>query len=156
MHATFKNSGLARLYLWVTKAKYTMGIFFVAFVVVYLFFGLVSEGALVTLDFFTALEMVFACFFIGLLQQIIIPMGRLNRSRCALWIVSGVLITLVFSLVFRWFERFPLWCFILFMIFMALGMGAIILGYYLELNRETQRLNRGLEQFQQQKSKKEI
>ena len=156
MNDTFKNSGLARLYLWVTKAKYTMGIFFVAFVVVYLFFGLVSERALVTLDFFTALEMIFACFFIGLLQQIIIPMDRLNRSRCALWIVSGVLIALIFSLFFGWFEGFPLWCFILFVIFIAMGMGAVILGYYLDLNRETQRLNRGLEQFQKQKLKKEI
>jgi hypothetical protein len=148
MHDKIKNSGLARLYLWVTKAKYTMGIFFVGFVIVYLFFGLVSGGALVTLDFFTAVEMVFACFFIGLSQQIIIPLDRLNRSRCALWILSGELITLVFSLVFRWFERFPLWCFISYMIFIALGMGAVILGYYLELSRETQRLNRGLEQFQ--------
>lgn len=150
-----KNSGFARLYLWTAKAKYTMGIFFVAFVFVYLLFGLISEGPAVTLDFFTAVQMVFACFFIGILQQAILPVEKLSRSRCILWVASGVAVTLVFSLVFKWFAQFPLWCFIVFTVFIAIGMVAMIAGYYLELHRETKRLNRSLEQYQKRNLKTE-
>lgn len=151
----FKNSGFAKLYLWTTKAKYTMGIFYVAFVMFYLLFGLISEGPAVTLDFYTAIQMVFACFFIGIVQQAILPVEKLSRPRCILWIISGVLVTLAFSLVFGWFRPFPLWCFIVFLVLTAAAMVAMLLSYYLELHRETKRLNRGLAQFQKQIPKKE-
>lgn len=151
----FKNSGFAKLYLWTTKAKYTMGIFYVAFVMFYLLFGLVGDGPAITLDFFTAVQMVFACFFIGIVQQAILPVEKLNRIRCVLWIVSGVLITLAFSLGFGWFSAFPTWCFIVFLLITAAAMVAMLLSYYLELHRETRRLNRGLAQFQKQAPKRE-
>lgn len=149
------NSGFARLYLWTTKAKHTMGIFFVAFVVFFLLFGLISEGSTITLNFVTAIEMVFACFFIGLVQQAILPVEKLSRARCMLWVVSGVLITLAFSLVFGWFSALPLWCLIAFLLITALAMVAMIWSYYLELHRMTKRLNRGLEQFQRRDMGKE-
>lgn len=151
----FKNSGFAKLYLWTTKAKYTMGIFYVAFVMFYLLFGLLGDGPAVTLDFFTAIQMLFACFFIGIVKQAVLPVEKLNRPRCVLWVVSGVLITLAFSLVFKWFQSFPRWCFIVFLLFVAVAMVAMLLGYYLELHRETKRLNRGLAQFQKQPPKRE-
>lgn len=150
MNNNFSNSGFARLYLWTAKAKYTMGIFFLAFVLLYLFLGLIAVETAVTLDLLTAIEMMFVGFFIGLLQQAIIPKDKLSRPRCALWIVSGTLIALVFSLVFRWFDSFPLWCFFSFLLLPAVGMGALILAYYLDLNRETKLLNRELERFQKQ------
>ncbi|MDL2324272.1 hypothetical protein LJC61_03860 [Ruminococcaceae bacterium OttesenSCG-928-A16] len=151
----FKNSGFAKLYLWTTKAKYTMGIFFVAFVMFYLLFGLISDGPAISLDFFTAIQMVFACFFIGIAQQVILPVEKLNRTRCVLWVASGVLITLAFGLGFGWFRHFPRWCFIVFLLIMAAAMMAMILSYYLELHRETKRLNRGLTAFQKQRPKRE-
>ena len=151
----WKNSDFARLFLWTMKAKYTMGIFFVVFVLIYLLLGLVSEGVAVTLDLFTAIQMVFACFFIGLLQQAILPVHKLSCSRGILWVASGVAVTLLFSLVFRWFVHFPLWCFILFMLIIAIGMGMMIAGYYMELHKETKRLNRSLERFQNQNRRTE-
>ncbi|MDL2293678.1 DUF3021 family protein [Ruminococcaceae bacterium OttesenSCG-928-D13] len=150
-----KYSGFARLYLWTTKAKYTMGIFFLMHVLVYLLLGLLNEGAAVTLDFFTAVQMMFACFFIGILQQWILPVEKLSRARCVLWVVSGVAVTLVFNLVFGWFRPFPLWCLILFLLLTALGMVAMILGYYLQLHQETKHLNRRLEQYQRRNSGKQ-
>ncbi|MDL2318643.1 hypothetical protein LJC74_06165 [Eubacteriales bacterium OttesenSCG-928-A19] len=146
-----KDSKFARVYVWMAKAKYTMGILFVAFVFVYLFFGWISEGPMVTLDLFTSVQMLIACFLIGVLQQAILPAAKLSRVRGICWVLSGVLITLVFSLVFGWFDQLPLWCFIVFVVFIAIGMAAMIVGYYLELHRETKRLNRGLEQFRRQK-----
>lgn len=154
MDNNFTNSGFARLYVWTAKAKYTMGIFFLAYVLLYLFLGFIGVEADITLDLRTAIEMLFACFAIGLLQQAIIPVEKLSRSRCTLWIVSGILVTLIFSLVFGWFLDFPLWCFVLFLLLLALGMGALILAYYLDLNHETKRLNRELKQFQSRQPKK--
>lgn len=148
MQQKFSQSRFARLYVWMTKAKSTMGLFFSVFVVVYLLFGLINEGLTVSLDLFTAIEMVFACFFIGLSQQILLPSEKLTKARCAVWISSGMVITLAFSLIFDWFARFPLWCVFLFAVVIAMGMMAMIIGFDLELRRETRRLNRQLEQFQ--------
>lgn len=148
MYETFKESKLAFLYLWFTKAKYTMGIFYVYFVFLYLLFGVVSEGPAVTLDLFTAIEMVFACFLIGVAQQAIIPTEKLVKSRCILWVVSGTVITLIFSLAFNWFARFPFWGAIAFNLLVCLGLFIMLLSYFLELHRETKSLNRRLAEFQ--------
>jgi len=129
-----------------------MGLFFVYFVFMYLLLGLISEGPAVTLDFFTAVEMVFAAFFVGVAQQILLPGGDgITKVRSFLWILSGTLITFIFSTVFRWFHKFPLWCFIVFIVLTAWGIGAMIYRYYLQLQRETKRLNQQLEQFQKQR-----
>lgn len=153
---SFENSGFARLYTWITKAKFTMGVFFTMHVIFFLFFGLVINGTTVLLDFFTALEMLFACFFIGLLQQAVILPEKFTRVRCALWVVSGTFITLLFGLVFRWFRLFPAWCFPVFITFEVIGMLFMILSYYLELHRETKYLNRKLDQFRNNKPEKEV
>lgn len=143
------HSGFARLYVWTGKAKSTMGLFFVGFVLLYLFFGFVSEGPAVMLDLFTAIQMMFACFFIGLAQRILIPPGGLTRARGAAWVVISVGLTLVFSLGFGWFAHLPLWCFICFILFVACGLGAMVVMYYFELYQETRQLNRQLQQYQQ-------
>lgn len=153
---TMKNSRFAKLFLWMVKAKYTMGIFYVVFILFYLFFGLVSEGPSVMMDLFTALQMLFACFFIGVLQQAILPVEKLSHFRGVMWVASGVAVTLLFSFTFGWFVRFPLWCLILFVLFVAIGMVAMIVGYYLELHRETKRLNRSLEHYQKRNPQKEV
>lgn len=144
------NSRFAYLFVWMTKAKFTMGIFYTVFVLFYLLLGLAGPQANVTLDLPTAIEMVFACFAIGLAQQAMMPGGNLTRPRCLLWLVLGTLVTLGFSLVFRWFEGFAPWCLGVYVATIALGMGAMLLSSYLALQHETHRLNRKLEQFQQQ------
>lgn len=148
MQKQFNETGFAKLYLWTAKAKFTMGIFFVAFVLAYLFFGFITEGTTASLGFFTAVQMMFACFFIGIAQQLILPTDKLTKPRCILWIAVGVAITFVFSLVFGWFAGFPLWCGIAFIVVLTMGMVAMILSCYLELHRETKLLNKQLVQFQ--------
>jgi hypothetical protein len=144
----FKDSHFALLYVWMSKAKYTMGIFFVVFVVFYLFFGLIGISRPVTLDFITAIEMLFACLFIGIAQRAITPADKPTKARCVIWILSGGCITLIFSVAFGWFAVFAPWCIYVFMCAVMLGMGAMVLGYYLQLNHETRDLNRRLEQYQ--------
>lgn len=151
-----RNSGFARLYLWTTKAKYTMGIFFVMHVLIYLLLGLLAEGAAITLDFFTAFQMMFSCFSIGVLQQVLLPAEKLSRARCALWVGSGVAVPLLFNLVFGWFQPFPRWCLLVFLLFTALGMMAMIVAYYLQLHRETKHLNQRLEQYQKRNHGKQV
>lgn len=148
MYESFKESKGAFLYLWFTKAKLTMGLFYVFFVVLYLFFGYMSEGPAITLDLLTSIEMIFACFFIGVAQQAFIPTDKLSRPRCIFWIISGTVITLGFSLFFGWFGHFPPWCFILFNILVPVGMGIMLISYYLELHQETKALNQQLLRFQ--------
>lgn len=149
----FVNSGFARLYTWMAKAKYTMGIFFVAYVVLYLFFGLVIKDLSVSLDFLTAVQMLFACLFIGVAQKAIIPADKVSLSRCALWTALGTVITVLFALIFNWFGLFPGWCFPVFTVFMIIAMQCVVLGDYFELHRETKDLNRKLEQFQNRTKK---
>lgn len=150
MRHQFEDTGFARLYLWSAKAKYTMGILFLVFVLAYLLFGIISEEPNHLLDFFTAIQMMFACFFIGIAQQCVVPKEKLTKSRGTLWIIISVLITLSFNLVFGWFSTFPPWCVILFLTLLVMGMAALLLGHYIELHRETRALNRQLEKFQKQ------
>ncbi|MEA4992791.1 hypothetical protein SDC9_71348 [bioreactor metagenome] len=150
MRHQFEDSGFARLYLWIAKAKYTMGILFLVFVLFYLFFGIIGEGPDHLLDFFTAIQMMFACFFIGIAQQGIVPKEKLTKTRGVLWITISAIIILSFSLVFGWFFSFPPWCFILFLVVLIIGMAGLLLGHYIELHRETRALNRQLEKFQNQ------
>lgn len=152
----FWDSGFARLYTWVAKAKFTMGIFFTMYVMLFLFFALITKGITVSMNFFTALEMVFVCFLIGLLQQAVIPSDKFTRVRCALWVVSGALITLLFGLIFQWFKSFPVWCFPVFNVFAVIGMLLMVISYYLELQMETKHLNRKLEQFRNNKQEREV
>ncbi len=149
MEQSFSNSVFARLYTWMARAKYTMGIFFVVFVVVYLLFGLVAVPGAVTLDFFNALQMAVCCLFVGIVQQAIVPPDKLAKVRVAVWITTGTFITLAFCLVSGWFTAFPLWCFVGFLVIAALGMVGVALGFYFDLHRETRRLNRQLAKFQQ-------
>ena len=148
MNHQFEDTGFARLYVWVARAKYTMGIFYVLFVFVYLLFGLISEGPAVTLNLFTAIQMGCACFLIGFAQQGIAPKEKLTKVRCLLWVLTGVVIAVAFSLAFGWFAAFPLWCPILFFVFLVLSMTAMLLSSFLELHRETRVLNRQLGRFQ--------
>ena len=147
----FVNSGFARLYTWMTKAKYTMGIFFVVYVIVFLFFGIVTEGVTASIGFFTAIQMLFACLFIGIMQQVVIPSDKVTSIRCIIWVTSGAVITILFEMMFKWFKPFPAWCFPAFTVFMVLGMLLAVLGDYFELQRETKYLNRKLEKFQNNK-----
>lgn len=151
MKTQFSESGYGKFFLWMSKAKFTMGVFYVAFTIVYLFFGLLVEGPPITLSVLTAVEMLLAAFLIGIAQQIILPVDKLSNARCILWVAVGLVITIGFSLGFGWFKQFPGWCLPVFAIVLALGMGATIISYYLELNRETKQLNRQLHQFQNHK-----
>lgn len=144
----FKNGRVAKIYIWGAKAMEVMGLLFTAYVIFYLFLGIFAEPGFSGLDFFTAIQMAFAGFFMGMIRQAVIPSGVLNRRRGVLWMVSGEILTVGFSLFFGWFKGFPLWCALVFWGLMAAGFAGMILEYFFELHQETVVLNRKLEQFQ--------
>lgn len=144
----FESSGYARLFLWAAKAKYTMGLFFSVYVILFLLLGLLVEGTAITLGFFTALEMMAACFSIGILQRLFLLPDKRSRVRSALWVICGTSITVLFGFAFQWFKGFAAWCFPAFSAAILIGMLFVLLSDYLELQNETQQLNRKLAQFQ--------
>lgn len=145
-----KENIFARIYLWVAESKTIMGLFFVAFVFVYFFMGAIVKGLDVTLDLLTTIEMIGVCFAIGILKQIFLPFSSLSRIGGALWLITGTAIAVVFSLVFGWFKEFPLWCLIVFFVFVFFGIGAMLIYTNLRLERETKMLNKKLDIFKSQ------
>ena len=156
MQGKFGDTGFARLYLWSASAKYTMGIYFLVFVFLYLFLGFASAGPAATLDFFTAMQMAVASLLIGLGRQGIVPGHRLTRPRGILWMVLSIVVTVAFGLVFEWFSAFPGWCLPAFLAIVTLCGAAALLGQFFELYRETRQLNRQLEQYQRRTAQEEI
>ena len=155
MQGKFGDTGFARLYLWSASAKYTMGIFFLVFVFLYLFLDFVSAGPAATLDFLTALQMALASLLIGLGRQGIVPVHRLTRLRGILWVALSAVITVAFGLIFGWFAAFPRWCFPVFLAIIVVCGAAALLGHLFELHRETRQLNRQLEQYQRRVEQEE-
>ncbi len=151
MKTKFEDTGYGKMYLWVTKAKLTMGVFYAAFTMVYLLLGLTTKDPAITLGFWTAFEMMMVSFVIGIIQQIILPTEKYSTSRGAVWVVLGLIITLAASLLFGWFNQFPGWCLPVFLLVFAIGMVAMLVSCYLELQRETKLLNQGLSAFQNRK-----
>ena len=149
----FFDSHFAKAYRWASKAKFTMGIFFVAFVFVYFILGFAVDGAGISLAPLTALQMVCTCFLIGVMKQFIIQANQFTKLRCSIWVFVSVGITIVSVWGFGWFRPFPIWCPIVFVLVMAIGMGAMILSHYLDLNRETKQLNQQLAKYQKQSVK---
>lgn len=147
----FQNGKFAKLYVWFAKVKEAMGLLFIAYVFFYLLLGIFAEPGFQRLDLFTAIQMAFAGFFIGMVRQAAIPSGILSKPRGTLFMLSGEVITVGFSLIFGWFENFPLWCALVFWGLMTAGYAAMILEYYFELHQQTALLNKKLEQFQSAK-----
>lgn len=142
------ESWFSRLYLWSAKTKFTMGILFAYCVFAYLVCGMLSGTEGVAVGFFMALQMVLACFFIGIAQQLLIPNSDFTKPRCALWVVTGTIILAVSALVFRWFAQMPGWCLVMFTFCNVFVMIAMVYSLHLELRHETKILNRQLERFQ--------
>lgn len=142
------ESWFPRLYLWAAKAKFPMGLLFAYCVFAYLILGALSGIDGIGVGFFMALQMVFACFFVGVLQQLVIPENNFTKPRYILWVISGTAIITAFALIFKWFEEMPGWCLFLFIFFVILALLALVYSYYLELKQETKLLNSQLEKFQ--------
>lgn len=138
----------AIVYVWMAKAKYTMAMLYIVVVYLYLLGNFTVSKQAVALDLRTSLEMMVTCLLIGLSQKLIVPLERLTLKRSLLWLVIGICLTAAANFVFQWFMLFPLWYNILFIVVVGLGMMAMLLAYYFELQNETIQLNKQLEYFQ--------
>lgn len=148
MQGKASQSAFGRFYLWMFEAKFTMGIFFMFYVVLYLLLGLVSAEPAVALGLSDAFQMILLAFLIGIAQQALLPDGgRLTSARGALFVAIGTAATLVCSLAFSWFRGFPVWCPIVFVALTAVAIALMIYSLHLRLMRETERLNSQLDAF---------
>ena len=132
-------------YVWAMDAKRTMGVYFAAYVFVYLFLGLFCGVA--ALPNLVALEMLLCAMAVGFAQAALVPQEKVTPARCALWTGGSALLTTACALILGWFRGFPAWCAATFCIFLALGYAAMWLGLLLKARRETEALNRGLKNY---------
>lgn len=138
----------AEIYLFSYGAKRIMGIYFLTFALVYLILGKIGTASDVTLDLWTALQMMVACMLIGYGQELIVPVARLSVKRAAWWMLWAVGVTIGSVLVWGWFDGFPPWCGIVFCVLMTLGLAALLLGLLYDSRRETRQLNEHLKAYQ--------
>lgn len=136
-----------RYYLFIYEAKTTSGVFFLAFVVLYLFLGL-SAPEKITIDLFKAIQMMIACFLIGFSQHIIIPYEKVTVKRAFIWMVFSIIVTFGFSLGFAWFSGLPKWCAVAFYSFMIWGFAMMWLAVKWYSERENKKLNENLKAYQ--------
>ena len=146
MKKRFENNWFAFLYVWMALAKYTMGMLFIISVMLYLFFGYICSSAAV-LDIFTALGMAAAGLLTGVLRQALIGGDQFSASRSIIWVTAGTAVISGFSLIFEWFDGFPVWCSFVFAAIQAAAMAGMVLGFYLQLYHESEKLNKHLKNF---------
>lgn len=136
------------LYLFAYNAKTTMALYFMAFVLFYLFLGIISMETDVVLDFTKAIQMLFASMVIGFGQELIVPVEQFNATRCAFWMALASAATICSVVLFRWFDGFPVWCGIVFCTAAVVGFAALLLGLLFDSRRETKKLNEHLKVYQ--------
>jgi hypothetical protein len=138
---------IQRYYLFIYEAKTTSGVYFLAFSVLYLFLGLAVPEK-ITIDLFTAIQMMIACFLIGFSQHIIIPYEKVTVKRAFIWMVFSIIVTFGFSLGFAWFVGFPKWCAVVFYTFMIWGFAMMWLAVKWYSEKENKKLNENLKAYQ--------
>ena len=136
-------------YLFIYDVKTTGCIYFVAFVFFYLVYGFIDPGNATTLDSWTCMQFIIACFLIGLGQGLIIPKNDISVPRILLWGLLSMLITVGFSEGFRWFNSYPRWYSLIFYSVIAISFIFMWLAFYWRLQRETKVLNDALNKFKE-------
>ena len=143
-----ESSKFVQLFLWTAKAKFTMSMFFMASVLIYLLLGAVNQGSSCSINLPVAIEMIIACFLIGILQQVFLPVGNTSFKGYVFWLVACMLLMLLFGGYFRWFIHFPLVYTVIFYVVFLMALLAMIVNICLEQYLETRRLNKQLEIYQ--------
>lgn len=138
---------IQRYYLFIYESKTTSGVYFLAFVILYLFLGLAVPQK-VTVDIITAIQMMGACFLIGFSQHAIVSYEKITVKRAFIWMIFSTIVTFTFSIGFRWFEAFPTWCQVVFYTFMIGGFAMMWLAVKWHSERENKKLNDNLKSYQ--------
>ncbi|MGP6147087.1 hypothetical protein [Jeotgalibaca sp. A122] len=141
-----------KFYLFMYEAKSAAGIYFVAFVFFYLFYGILEPNQASSLDFWTAIQIFAACLLIGLGQSFLLT-NNVTNSRITIWGCWSLSVTILFSELFQWFQSYPYWYRYVFYAAIALSLFFYWLALVWDLQRETKTLNRALEDYQQKNKK---
>lgn len=144
-------SHFMQFYRWGLVMKQSMALYTLALV----FFKALANLLLgiSSVDSLTMLEMLAASMLWAMLESALFPYGKVMegdalRSRTILWAVSGNVLLVGGALVFGWFDGVPLWAGILLVVFLQAGMFAIWVGLHVALKKDSNALNRNLQQYQ--------
>ena len=141
-----------RFYIWGMNAKFYMGIYFTATLmlvsVVLALTGTYTIGLLTLLQILLV-DMVIAFAQAGILNENTDYSKGIFFARSVAWLVLAVALTVGASLVFGWFDTLPPWCNLLLGAFMLCGFSAMLFGLKWEQEQDTVRLNADLKHYQE-------
>lgn len=140
-----------QFYKWAMNTKLFMAIYFVAALAIYSVESLLI--GVQNVNIFTMLEMVIVFFITATFQKIILPDNsfaeeHVLKKRTAMWFIVSVLITAISAYAFPWFEGFPNWAPIVFIIVLTLGFIAMWAGILMIHQIDTKKLNEKLNHYQ--------
>ncbi|HHY83709.1 MAG TPA: hypothetical protein GX505_13680 [Clostridiales bacterium] len=139
----------SEIYLLMYELKSTVGIYFMAFVFFYLFYGVFDNTISQTLDFWTVIQMFSACMLIGFGQGLFQLRKYFTIPRILLWGLMSMIVTIGFSEFFNWFDSYPVWYRIVFYSIILISFVLMLLTLYWQLQKETKNLNEALRKYKE-------
>lgn len=140
-----------RFYRWGLNMKFFMAIYFVAALAIYSVESLIL--GVKTVNIFFMLEMLLVYYGTAVVQKIILPDNSFSKNpvlktRAVLWFFVSVLISAMAAYLFPWFQDFPSWAPIVYILFMTAGFIAMWAGILIIHQIDTKKLNEKLNHYQ--------
>lgn len=144
-----KHKKWANVFLFMYDVKSIGCIYFVAFVIFYLAFGIFDKDMEVTLDFYTAMEIMVASLLIGFGKVLMIQNNNISIPRILIWGTWSLSITIGFSSGFQWFSMYPDWYKIVFYGIITISFLLVWFVLYFSMLKETMILNDALNNYKE-------
>lgn len=139
-----------KLYIFAMNAKLYMAIYFVATLFIVSLITFLFGGKSITI--LTLLEMLLVNFINGFLQAFLLNENTdfshgIFFGRSTAWIILSVGISSAVCIICKWFEGYPNWCILLFVLLLTFGFCAMLIGLKFEQDADTVKLNHNLEHY---------
>lgn len=131
--------------------KFFMAIYFVAALAIYSVESLIIGEK--TVNIFFMIEMLLVYYVTAVIQKMILPdnsfsEGSILKKRAVIWFLVSILITAMAAFLFPWFNGFPSWAPLVYIVFMTAGFIAMWAGILIIHQIDTKNLNDKLNYYQ--------
>lgn len=136
-------------YLWAANMKYHMALYTVAAVFVKSITNLIMGQY--SVESLTMLQMLFVSLVFACAESFLFPQGKewgVTGWRMVLWAVLANMLYIGAAIVFGWFPGIPVWCGIVAVAFVEIGLFAMWYALWLENKNDNRCLNCNLKEFQ--------
>lgn len=141
-------------YRWAMQMKFRMGLYTIALIFCKAIWNLCC--GIYTVSSIDLLLMWLTCFVFAVAESILVPPGKEpTKLRIAAWIVTANILFIGCSLWAGWFASIPLWGAGLLILLLEASLWAMWFGDNVVMRKDSQRLNKQLQQFQKKQSKGE-